>query len=447
MALAEARSLGKADPSIIDQFNRLAPGCDRLDAALDDATCGAEARATLFDSTCFGVQAPAGGDQQRRIFRRSGAPGDACAPIRDGVGATFYGTCDPVAAFCCYEDPSAPELGCTFPFTADGEPRQGTCQATADVGAPCAFATPLQFCATGNICNDSGTCIAEPNEILETGELCVESFVILGQCTGGYCDLFGTGNCEALRANGEACLGPEECVNGACVDGTCGDNTFCGPSAPTADAGPGNADAGPGQFDAGSVDLDAGNVDAGNVDAGNVDAGPLSLSGERCDVAPRLDEVSTSLPAGSTYSNVVTGAFGETNDYNPYQDAEPQLPPACSIVFDAAGAEVVYALTLNPGETLDLEYSVEPFNLRPAVYLLDGCGTAPSSPDFDASGACGSNEYATAPFCIAGCGPLAHSFTYPAVVNGQPTAAQTFFLVLDTLNATGTSFELRWRRF
>ena len=41
VALAEARSLGKADPSIIDQFNRLAPGCDRLDAALDDATLDA----------------------------------------------------------------------------------------------------------------------------------------------------------------------------------------------------------------------------------------------------------------------------------------------------------------------------------------------------------------------------------------------------------------------
>lgn len=168
------------------------------------------------------------------------------------------------------------------------------------------------------------------------------------------------------------------------------------------------------------------------------------LSAERCEFAPDLSAVSASSPPGSIFPNVLTGVFGETNDYNPYRDADPQLPPACSTVYDAAGAEVVYALTLAPGETLDVEYQVEPFDRPPALYLLDDCGASPTWPDFDLSGACGNNEYAAIPFCVAGCGPLTQSFTYPEVIGGQTTTAKTFFLVLDTLDQTGISFELRW---
>jgi hypothetical protein len=40
---------------------------------------------------------PAGGDEQRRMFARTATAGAACGPIRDGIGATFYGTCDPTA--------------------------------------------------------------------------------------------------------------------------------------------------------------------------------------------------------------------------------------------------------------------------------------------------------------------------------------------------------------
>jgi hypothetical protein len=76
---------------------------DACVAELSAAACGAPARAALYDSTCFAYAAPAGGDEQRRMFARTATAGAACGPIRDGIGATFYGTCDPTAAFCCYQ--------------------------------------------------------------------------------------------------------------------------------------------------------------------------------------------------------------------------------------------------------------------------------------------------------------------------------------------------------
>jgi hypothetical protein len=92
-------------------------------AELGAAACGAPARAALYDSTCFAYAAPSGGAEQRRMFARSRTTGAACAPIRDGLGGVFYGSCDPTQAFCCYS--VAGSAGCQFPFAADGAVRPG----------------------------------------------------------------------------------------------------------------------------------------------------------------------------------------------------------------------------------------------------------------------------------------------------------------------------------
>ena len=93
-------------------------------AALDGA-CGAPARAALFDSTCFGFAPPAGGDAQRRMVHRVAGVGAGCAPVRDGVGAAFFGTCDPTAALLLLRRPRALGLGCTVPVQRRRQLRRG----------------------------------------------------------------------------------------------------------------------------------------------------------------------------------------------------------------------------------------------------------------------------------------------------------------------------------
>ncbi len=198
-------------------------------AALDDATCGDETRAALFDSTCLGFGAPAGGASQRSIFTRTAGVGTGCTPVRDGVGAAFYGTCDPTVAYCCYQDPDNPGLGCTYPFTGDGVPRAGTCAAVASPGSACSSTPPLVICATGVSCDSASLeCVADGAEELSVGDPCIdEGFNLLGDCVDSYCDIFGSSQCEALKADGADCTAGYECVGGACEDSKCAPNTVC----------------------------------------------------------------------------------------------------------------------------------------------------------------------------------------------------------------------------
>ncbi len=199
-----------------------------LDACLteiEEAECGAEMATRLFDGECLAFVAPNGGESQRRMFERTRTDGDACDPISDGLGAGFYGTCDPDVAFCCYRAPG--EDDCAFPVAG----AVGTCAEVADVGEPCAYGSiPLLLCATGLYCNDEGRCEAEATTPLDNGETCASpGFDILGNCTDGYCDLLGTRECTARKANGESCTGAEECAGGEC-SGTpriCRTSTFC----------------------------------------------------------------------------------------------------------------------------------------------------------------------------------------------------------------------------
>ncbi len=397
-------------------------------ATLASASCGAEARAALFDSTCFGFAPPSGGDVQRKIFTRAASVGTTCAPIRDGVGAAFYGTCDPDLGFCCYS--SATTTGCGYPFNGDGEPRQGVCQAAAVAGAACSAAAPLQLCQTGLNCDaDTARCVAPSTALLQVGDTCIDAgFNLLGECVGSYCDVLGTSKCEQAKPDGTSCNGPEECVNGACLGmpAVCAPNDFCtGTRASPADAGVAMIDAG--------------------MPTTAADAAPSGV-GETCTNA--IDLLSASVPSTSTgFTFHVAGGYGASNDYNPYKSASPPLPPSCSFVYDAAGQEVVYRVTLNPGDKLALRYAASPASAVPGIYLLDSCGATPTWPDYDASGGCGNNEYRSPGFCSLGlCDPVDFTFTYPTMLSGAPTVPRTFYVVLDQVGgANATGYQLEWK--
>ena len=122
------------------------------------------------------------------------------------------------------------------------------------------------------------------------------------------------------------------------------------------------------------------------------------------------------------------------------------LPPSCSVVYDASGLEVVFAVDLAPGETLRMLLTVTPDSLPGALYLLDSCPEA-TWPDYDGSGLCGSNEYRSGGWCsVFGCDPLDFEFTHPTELSGAPTTTQRYWLVIDTLGREdNTTWTLEWQ--
>ena len=189
---------------------------------LENASCGPEAREALFDAECFGQAPPLGGEVRRSFVDRTQTEG-TCTPINDGIGSSFFGTCDPALAFCCYGVEE-----CGFPYGDDQSPQEGICQPTSSLGEACSPTPPIQVCQSGLSCDaNSGTCIAVSTDQLTLGEECVDdAWNLLGECADSFCDLLGTGLCEALKANGQACFSSDECASGAC-DGTCTPNELC----------------------------------------------------------------------------------------------------------------------------------------------------------------------------------------------------------------------------
>ena len=208
-------------------------------ADLGDAACGEEVTRALFDGTCLGFAAPAGGAEQRAMFRRERGPGASCVPLRDGIGAGFFGTCDPTVSFCCYDDAAHPDRGCTYAFDAAGNPRTGSCATAAGVGQPCSIMPPLVLCQTGLDCDgESGKCVAPVTASLAVGAPCVDqSYNLLGECVNSFCDVLGSGLCAPLGADGASCISGYECRSGSCQGGACGAVTFCLPGAAVADGG------------------------------------------------------------------------------------------------------------------------------------------------------------------------------------------------------------------
>ena len=189
---------------------------------LQQATCGDSFLTALYDSTCFSFAAPNGGEEQRKMFSRIGAPGSECMALNDGQGGVVYGTCDPSQAFCCVRREDGT---CKVPEQTE----TGECVAVSPVGEACTILPSVQICATGNECGyESGVCEPPVEYInVQEGEVCTESFTIFGICENSYCDVTGTGNCMPFKDDGESCLFQEECASGACVNQVCGPDTYC----------------------------------------------------------------------------------------------------------------------------------------------------------------------------------------------------------------------------
>lgn len=96
-------------------------------------------------------------------------------------------------------------------------------------GGDCSFGlTTVQLCKTGEDC-DGGTnkCVAPPTNPLMVGDVCFENLLPTGECQDSFCDVLGTSQCEAFKANGTACSADYECSIAHCEDDTCGPSTYC----------------------------------------------------------------------------------------------------------------------------------------------------------------------------------------------------------------------------
>jgi hypothetical protein len=195
---------------------------------LETASCGDAARTAVFDSTCFGLEPPAGGADQRRMFVRTETRG-GCRPLADGFGGLFFGSCDPDTSFCCVVDGSG---DCGIPGVDD----EGTCTPAALEGEACSPFAPVLPCATGLECipgagpDGRDGCLAPSTTPLAHGVVCYDSnrFRLAGVCTDGWCDILGSDVCEPFVERGGACSSGEQCgPGGACLDGVCADSDLC----------------------------------------------------------------------------------------------------------------------------------------------------------------------------------------------------------------------------
>ena len=41
----------------------------------------------------------------------------------------------------------------------------------------------------------------------------MSTYMLLGDCVDSWCDLFGSGQCEPPKADGESCFSGEECAS------------------------------------------------------------------------------------------------------------------------------------------------------------------------------------------------------------------------------------------
>ena len=192
---------------------------------LDKAKCGDEVVKALFDGTCVSFAPPSGGKAQRKMFNRTRTDGDKCTVIRDGVGTPFFGSCDPMKAFCCYPDRSGDKSKCSYPTGG----ATGTCKAAPGAGEQCKGLPPILICKTGSSCDSkTSKCVVPSTTKLTVGDPCMDtSYNTLGICVGGWCDSLGSKTCKAKLADGEKCTFAYQCKSGGCENKVCGKSTFC----------------------------------------------------------------------------------------------------------------------------------------------------------------------------------------------------------------------------
>jgi hypothetical protein len=200
--------------------------------------------------------------------------------------------------------------------------------------------------------------------------------------------------------------------------------------------------------DAGTA-FDAGMLgDAGKpVDAGvPFDGGVVLEDGESCRTAPDIRSVSVVSP-DLFYGFRVNAPYGRVNDYSPY-NKDPE-PPNCSIVYPVPGNDVAYAITLKPGQRLDLKVSLDVFNAQPSVYVLDSCDP-PTIRDGDNTGGCGSNEFSVGDCNGVSCGDAKLTFIHPLMIGGVATQTKLYWVVVDQgiglMNMTAPAFHLDWKK-
>jgi hypothetical protein len=194
---------------------------------LYNASCGQAVRDALFDSTCFAFSPPFGGEQQRKAFKRTTTSGK-CVIIRDGVGAGFYGSCDPTKAFCCYPDSTGNINNCSLPKTD----ASGLCKPVSQAHQDCSIIPPIQLCSTGFDCDPTKyQCLPPNNTPLQVGDACLDNnFNLLGNCQQSWCDLFNSKKCEPLKDDGKPCRAGYECKIESCEKNVCTASTFCSSS-------------------------------------------------------------------------------------------------------------------------------------------------------------------------------------------------------------------------
>ncbi len=207
----------QARDALVDFDPAAAAAC--LDA-LDGAACGRDVTAALYDDRCTWFRRTSGGPLgQRTMFTRTRTAGDDCRPLLDGFGGLVYGSCDPGQAYCCVRG----DGGC-LPFAREGS--QGICAAAGEPGAACS-PIPLKWCRTGLECGPTDTCVAEATAPLAVGAACAANNRLLGECTGGWCDILGDGTCHALVADGASCVDASQCASGSCQAGACAPFSTC----------------------------------------------------------------------------------------------------------------------------------------------------------------------------------------------------------------------------
>ena len=170
----------------------------------------------------------------------------------------------------------------------------------------------------------------------------------------------------------------------------------------------------------------------------------VEAPGSTCGEALSLSDSGALLgEGGSEHTWTANGLFEGADNYNPLDTSGKA--PGCSLVYDAKGSDVVFSVTLQPGERIDVLYVAVPTDVPAAMYFLDSCPEG-TWPDFDESGMCGSNEYVAQGFCgfSGSCEPLSLSLTHPWILDGEATGPKQYWLVLDALESGASEWVIDW---
>jgi hypothetical protein len=191
---ANCVALKQNGDSCTDDGQCLSDNCPADDSVCCDAACGA---------TCVAC-----------LMTKTGSPNGQCANVTGGddpeaeCGDGGAASCGPSGTGCSGTGPS-----CALYDNAT-ECIAGTCNAGQQISP--------------GLCDGSGSCVAgsmsacDPYTCNSGATACLTSCSADGDCiSGNYCT--GGSACAAKKANGNVCVGSNECSSGFCIDGVCCD--------------------------------------------------------------------------------------------------------------------------------------------------------------------------------------------------------------------------------